>query len=718
MQITEWLDTQLGQDIWNKKYRYNNESFDEWLDRVSGGNADIRRLIVEKKFLFGGRTLANRGIPNSGSFSNCYSIGYVPDSLDGIMDVAQKIALTFKAQGGQGLSLSKIRPKGCVISDRFQSDGIIPFMQIFNTVTKSVSQGGSRKGALLVSLDVWHKEILDFIKIKENLNEINNANLSVEIDDEFMQNLGKTIPVKRKYGNKTIEYNINTEEVFNSICESAWKSAEPGIIFTNRFRNYNIMERVVAYNIETCNPCGEQPLPKHGACNLCSINLSEYVLNPFTPSAAINFEALKTDIPHIVRAMDDVLTENLNNHALEEQIQMATTYRNLGIGIMGLADMFVKLGITYGSIKSVSLSEQLMQFIFRQAVRASSKLGAERGNFPGYNPAVWNSSIINKAFHPDEIQIFKDEDTLRNCSLLSIAPAGSIGTMLGVSTGCEPFFALSYNRRTVSLNGNQEKTYKVNISVLDEYLKQNNTPIPDYFVTSHDIHWSDRIAVQAALQNFCDTAISSTINLPKEVTLDEVKELYKLAWDKGLKGVTIYKDGSRDAILSTDNTSKPSSFSLDCVTTMSRDDLGQVLKGETYKYHTACGTLYITVNKDSNGNIVEIFTNSSKNGTCKANLNGETRLASLALRAGVKTEEVIDTLKSIQCQSCVFAKAKGTKIDGTSCPDIISKCLKQAYSNKTAQSETNYSEKCPECGNVLTHEGGCVQCTCGYSKCN
>lgn len=259
MEITDWLgNNQLSLDIWNNKYRNGTENFEEWLNRVSGGNSEIKRLIREKKFLFGGRTLANRGVPNSGSFSNCYSIGFVPDSLDGIMDVATKIAMTFKAQGGQGLSLSKIRPKGSMIAGQFKSDGIVPFMHIFNTVTESISQGGSRKGALMMSIDAEHPQAIDFIKIKENLNEINKANLSVEVSDLVMQTVEANVNEPLNFENRfwDLKYQSNLVEVFNSICESAWKSAEPGVLFTNRLRNYNLMEFVEDYHIETTNPCG------------------------------------------------------------------------------------------------------------------------------------------------------------------------------------------------------------------------------------------------------------------------------------------------------------------------------------------------------------------------------------------------------------------------------------------------------------------------------
>ena len=247
-QALEWLNNnQLSYDIWNNKYRYNDESFEQWLDRVSGENPVIKKLIREKKFLFGGRTLANRGT-NKGSYSNCYSHGYIDDSLEGIMDAAKNIAMTFKAQGGQGLSLSKIRPKGSSIAGKFKSDGIVPFMEIFNTVTESVSQGGSRKGALLMSLDINHPEIETFMTIKSDLKRINKANLSVEIDDNFMQ--------------KVEQGDAEASRIFNILCEQACKYAEPGVIFTNRFRNYNLMEFVDEYQIETCNPCGRCCLPQ------------------------------------------------------------------------------------------------------------------------------------------------------------------------------------------------------------------------------------------------------------------------------------------------------------------------------------------------------------------------------------------------------------------------------------------------------------------------
>ena len=712
----EWLEkNQLSYDIWDKKYRVNNESFDQWLDRVSGKDGDIRRLIKEKKFLFGGRTLANRGT-DKGSFSNCYSHGYIEDSLDGIMDAAKNIAMTFKAQGGQGLSLSKIRPKGAMIGGKFKSDGIVPFMEIFNTVTESVSQGGSRKGALLMSLDINHPEAETFMTIKSDLKKINKANLSMEIGNGFMWDV--------------ISGGEEANRKFNLLCEQACKYAEPGVIYTGMFRNYNLMEKVDEYQIETCNPCGEQPLPKHGACNLASINLSAYVLNPYTQDVTFDYDALTHDMYNIVRAMDDVLEENLPNHALPEQREMAEKYRNVGIGVMGIHDMFIKFGFKYGGKQSVVLLEDIMGIIFRSAVHASVELASQRGSCPGYDSKIWDSKIIQTAFQKEQIELFKNVNLLRNCSLISVAPCGSIGTMLNVSTGIEPWFATHYTRNTKSLNGEQETSYKVWAPVVKEAMDRNW--FHDTIVTANDIDYESRINIQAAVQKYCDTAISSTLNLPKTTTPSDIRKIYIKAWEAGLKGITVYVDGSRDPILSTENTpvveEKESKTTFNTIEPVSRKTIGTTY-GATHCKKCACGTLYITTNLDKDGNLVEVFTHTSKGGICQANLNAVTRMISMSLRAGVKIDEIEDQLKSIHCPACQMAKAKGHEIDGMSCPDIMSRTIKEfkdshwavCKQNKAEENKTvkNGGNKCPECGAEIINTGGCVSCpSCGWSRCS
>lgn len=713
MTIQEWLkNDQLGIDIWEKKYRNGNETLDEWFDRVSGGDPEIRRLIVEKKFLFGGRTLANRGT-NKGSYSNCYSHGYIEDSLEGIMDAAKNIAMTYKAQGGQGLSLSKIRPKGSLIAGKFISDGIVPFMEIFNTVTESVSQGGSRKGALLMSLDINHPEAETFMTIKSDLKRINKANLSMEIDDAFMQ--------------KVLDNSIEENRLFNILCEQACKYAEPGVIFTNRFRNYNLMQYVDSYSIETCNPCGEQPLSKHSSCNLSSINLSEYVLDPFTKSARIDYLSLHMDIPYIVRAMDDIIDENIQNHALEVQKEQVAKFRNLGIGVMGVHDMFIKMGLVYGSEESIVFLQELIQTIFNEALFASSKLAKTRGNFPGFDSKVWDSEIIKNNVAPERLTILKERNTLRNCSLLSIAPTGSIGTMLSISTGVEPWFSKSYIRNTKSLHGEKDVSYEVWAPVIKKAMDLNWHP--ETLITASEIDYHGRIGIQAALQNSIDTAISSTLNLPKETTPEDIKKIYILAWQKGLKGVTAYVEGSRDPILTTSKENvveeHPTSI-FNTISPISRKTIGTTY-GATHCKKCACGTLYITTNLDKQGNLVEVFTHTSKGGICQANLNAVTRMISLGLRSGIKIDEIEDQLKGIHCPACQMTKAKGNRVDGLSCPDIMSRTIKE-FANSGWSVCQNYEEnkptvintttKCPECGESLTMTGGCVQClNCGYSKC-
>lgn len=560
MQVENWLTTDLGQKIWNSKYRFNNESLEEWFDRVSGNDPDVKRLIKEKKFLFGGRTLSNRGL-NSGSYSNCYSSGFVEDDLVDIMNVNTKLALTYKAQGGQGVSLSKIRPKGTLIGGRYESDGIVPFMELYNTTTNSLKQGGSRKGALMLSIDITHKESETFLTIKSDLNRINKANLSVEIDDEFMNivrnsyrdNTEYTLICSREYGSQKIEYTITPIKLYKLLIQQAHKSAEPGVLFVNRFRNYNLMEFVDSYQIETCNPCAEQPLPKDGACNLGSINLSEYVDYPFDEKSNFNYTTFTKDVKTCIKTLDYIIDENLENHALPEQREMSKNYRNIGLGYMGLADALIKLRITYGSKESLDFIEELTKIMFISAIEESVNLSVQLGSFPMYNPTVFDSIILKELFDQKQLEEFKILG-IRNCSLLSIAPTGSLGSMLNVSTGMEPNFALEYIRKTEALDGNKELLHKVYAGIAKDYTEKYNTKeLPEYFVTSHNLNWKDRINAQAVAQKYIDTAISSTINLHKDISLEEVEQLYLYAWEKGLKGVTIYRDGCREGILTLEN---------------------------------------------------------------------------------------------------------------------------------------------------------------------
>ena len=725
----------LSYTIWDKKYRYNKESFDEWLNRVSGGNPEIRRLIMEKKFLFGGRTLRNRGTKD-GSLSNCYSRGYVEDSLVDILKANSDIALTFKAQGGQGLSLSKIRPKGARIGDNFESDGILPFMEMFNTTTESISQGGSRKGALLMSLDVEHRQILDFITVKSDLKKINKANLSVEINDRFMDavkryyNNNETISydVTKIYDSGPLTYTICPIKIYKKIVEQAYKYAEPGVLFVDQMRNHNLMEFVDDYQIETCNPCGEQPLHPHSSCNLSAINLSEYVIAPFTSNAKIDMPNLLNDLEYIIPAMDDIISENMKNHPLPEQRKAAERYRNIGVGFMGIADMLAKLRLIYGSIEANKFLDYLFNSIFVHGVAVDVALGKERGSFPGYSPKIWDSSIIKEHFDAREIEQFKRLDTLRNCSLFTIAPTGSIGTMLDVSTGIEPIFNLSYKRRTESLN-KEEKTYEVKCGVFQDWSMRNPDAkeIPEYFITAKDIPWMQRIVCQSVVQKHIDTAISSTINLPKDTTLDDIEELYLYAWKRKLKGTTIYVDGSRDAILSDDATTNKIEFPETHAPKRPKElkaDLS-IVRAKGVSYAIIVGLLAgkpyevfaFALDKDSkikeqHGKTIKITKGSydfiGEYDTIKnIHLNNElaeekahTYFISMLLRHGADIKYIIKTARKVNDNIVSFSSAICR---------VLSKYIK---------SYEDTGDKCPNCGSTLTHEGGCIHCTnCDYSQC-
>lgn len=767
----KWLnESELGYDIWEKKYRYNNESFDEWLDRVSGGNESLRKLIEEKKFLFGGRALANRGTNKKGSMFNCYSSGFCGDDIHDIMQLNTNLALTYKAQGGQGVSMSKVRPKGTPIGGEFMSDGIVPFMEIFNTTTASISQGGARKGALMISLDIMHKEAETFITIKSNEDKITKANLSLEIDDEFMTAVqeyyinGKTVVLhqKREYGGHIVEYDVTPINLYKLMVQTVYDWAEPGCIFTERFRNYNLMEFDPNYKIETCNPCGEQPLPKNFSCNLGSINVSEFVVEPYTSWASFNFEEFRNAVRVAVDALDTIIDENLDRHALKEQRDNSFNYRNIGLGIFGYSNALFKLKLKYGSEQAIEFTKLLFSEMMKAALRESVELAIDKGSFPMCNKeAILKSEIFNKIAENspglrDDIARYG----LRNCSLLSIAPNGSTATLLGLSGGCEPEFALSYKRKTDNL----KESYDVYCSSVKDYWNALNIPeeernienLPDYFVTSKDIKWQDRVNTQAAMQEFVDTAISSTVNLPHDIPIEEVEQIYLYAWSRGLKGITIYRAGcKREGILVEDkpavkevfDATEPSDTSFAELPRGYVVDVSDDLIGYKRKLNTGCGSLHLEVYSDElTGEPQETFINIGSSGNCERNAQFISRLISTALRGGIPIEAIVDQAKSIRpCNAYVSrTKSKHDTSPGTSCPSAIGLALQDLY-NKTkglyvpdeileeeccmcdAVCEQKYDENlehspvasCPECGEPISFEGGCNIChSCGWSKCD
>ena len=756
MELREWLgDNQLSLDIWKNKYCNNNENFNSWKHRVSGNNKELEDLIESKKFLFGGRALANRGTNKKGSMFNCYSSGYAPDNIEGLMQLNTNLALTYKAQGGQGLSLTKVRPKGTPIGDEFTSDGIVPFMEMFNTTTSSISQGGARKGALMMSIDIRHKEAPTFITIKTNEDKITKANLSLEIDDEFMEAVDKyyqtgeevVLHEYRWYDNHLVEYDVVPIKLYKLMIKTVYDWGEPGCIFTNRFRNYNLMEFDTDYEIATCNPCGEQPLPKNFSCNLGSLNLSEFVVYPYTKNAYFDWDDFIEAVYIAVEALDDIIDENIERHALKEQAENSRNYRNIGLGVMGYANMLFKLRLTYGSEEAIEFTDVLFSRMLNAALYESALLAKRKGAFPKCKKEeiLKSQIIVNHAC--ESVKEAIEKYGLRNCSLISIAPTGSIATMLGVSGGCEPEFALSYTRKTENLNG----TYDVFCKSVEEYWeltddvidKGNINSLPKYFVSSKDINWKDRINTQSVMQNYVDTAISSTVNLSKDTPIEEIEQIYLYAWKKGLKGITIYRSGCmREGILTTEESKQGKEEVI-----YNKPERGEVIPvndndaiGFKRKLMTGCGSLHCTAFFDVNtGELVETYLSKGSTGGCNNFMVGLSRMISMASRAGVSIQDIVDQLMSTgSCPS--YASRSATKHDtskGSCCPMAVGYALKEMweeFQGKEMKPKIKLNEKegkkilntirtlrsfCPECGEPLIFEGGCNICkSCGYTKCD
>lgn len=467
------------------------------------------------------------------------------------------------------------------------------------------------------------------------------------------------------------------------------------------------------------------------SCLLGSINLDKFVKHSFTKNAAVDFDRLREVTDMAVFALNDVLDEGLPRHPLQEQRDAVRDWRQIGLGTTSLGTMLIRLGVVYGSEESCKIVSEIYRVIAESAIKASLQLARLNGAYPKCKPDLIVKTPFFRQFNfEDEIVNDVKKYGLRNCQLLTCAPNGSIGTMIGSgSTGIESVFALSYYRTTKTLD-TKDKVFKVNIPIVQEYQKVAETNnLPEYFVSVNDIDPIDRIKVQAAAQQFIDGSISSTCNCPEKTTIEDVKNIYITAWQLGCKGCTIFRTNcQRQAILSTNKKESTTFTTFNSISPISRKQLGTTI-GATHCKKCACGTLYITTNLDKDGNLVEVFTHTSKGGICQANLNSNTRLISLALRSGVKIEEIEDQLKGIHCPACQLAKAKGQQVDGLSCPDIISRTIKeftsggwtlcQSYNENEKPISASTSDKCPECGEPLTRQGGCIQCqNCGWSRCS
>lgn len=588
----------------------------------------------------------------------------------------------------------------------------------------------------MISMPVSHPDIEDFINIKSDLKKITNANISVRVDDKFMNavknNEDYELTFTRPENGEPITRTVNAKDLFHKICEMNWNYAEPGVLFWDRITNHNLLVNDDRFEYAGTNPCAEEPLPPGGSCLLGALNLSAFVDSPFTKNASFDFYSFEESVVIAVHALNEVLDEGLELHPLEEQRNSVRDWRQIGLGMMGLADCLIKLGIIYGSDEANQLCDKIARVLFEESILTSEERSFDCGNYPMFDEDAVNSSPMMQA-------IEHHVHGLNNSQLLTIAPTGSISTMLGISGGIEPIFANSYTRKTQSLHG-EDVFYKVYTPIVKAYMDAHNltdeSALPEEFVVASDISPENRIRCQAAWQKWIDASISSTINLPNEATVEDVEKIYMYAWECGLKGVTVYRAGcAREGILVTDETKNMNNTEkLHNSDNLPRGHIVKVnddLIGYKRKLNTGCGSMHMEVYfNDMTGDPQETFINIGSGGGCERNYQFISRLISLALRAGVSIDDIIDQANSIRpCTAYVNrTKSKHDTSPGTSCPSAIGKALQDLRSKMQSKcfvddNESvkifNDSSVCPECGSTLQQEGGCNICkNCGWTKCD
>ncbi|MCF8061076.1 MAG: vitamin B12-dependent ribonucleotide reductase [Deltaproteobacteria bacterium] len=669
------------------------------------------RIMTEFKFLPNSPTLMNAG-RRLGQLAACFVLP-VEDSMEGIFDSLKNAAMIHKSGGGTGFSFSRLRPKNSRVGTTGGiASGPVSFMKIFNTATEQVKQGGTRRGANMAVLRVDHPDIMEFIYCKKHHKELNNFNISVALTSEFMSAAREDRDyalIDPRTGRAT--GTLRAADVYAALVEQAWENGDPGVLFLDRVNRDNPTPGLG--EIESTNPCGEQPLLPMEACNLGSINLARFVC---AGDHAVDYDALKEIIRLAVRFLDNVI--DVSEYPLPEIAEMVHGNRKIGLGVMGFADMLFQLGIPYNSEEALALAGEIMAF-FRDESRAASRaLARERGVFPNFDKSVFRD---------------RDDAGFRNATTVTIAPTGTLSIIAGCSSGIEPLFALSFIRRVMDndelleVNPWFEATARergfYSPAMMDTVARtgslQNIEGVPEevkqVFVTAHDVTPEWHVRMQAAFQRYTDNAVSKTVNLPRDATAEDVRKVYELAYDLDCKGVTIYRDGSKEDQVLSYRGEAAAPDGLQGV--LNRPE---TLEGFTTKMVTGMGNLYVTVT-EMNGRPFEVFATIGKSGrstTAKTEAIG--RLVSLAFRSGVDVGTVVDQLRGIGGEHPVFQK------DGLvlSIPDAISRILENRYlkddAGRTGRKTENslLGETCPDCGQTISFEEGCMTCHfCGFSKC-
>ena len=716
MELKDWQLTKLGEDIWTNKYQQDGESFSDWLYRVSGGDEQVAQLIVDKKFLFGGRILSNRGIKGRGiTYSNCYVIQPPEDSIEGIYEAAMKLARTFSYGGGCGVDISTLRPEGSVVHNAAKTtSGAVSFMDVFELSARVIGQNG-RRGALMISMDAYHPDVHKFIDAKLD-NKLEKCNISVRMSDKAME---------------------ERDDILDHIATNNYDWAEPGILYWDTIRNYNLLDKFDDFEYAGVNPCAEEPLPAGGSCLLGALNLAAFVEDPFSKMPAFNLPEFKRAVRIAIRALNDVLDEGLPLHPLAEQRETVRDWRQIGLGIMGFGDMLLMLGYNYDTQNALRMIKIIGETLVQTGLDESCKLAQEKGAFPKCDGDKLLDSNFMK-YHINNGTITKDLAQrihtfgLRNSQLFTIAPTGSISNMIGVSGGVEPIFATHYTRKTQSLHG-EEVTYNVYTPIIEymienKIIEENNV---GSISTAQNINPFNRVEVQAHWQKYIDASISSTVNLVEDTSVDTIAELYREAWIQGCKGLTVYRAGcKKDGILIADRPKeeKPPVTDDTIKIPLVDTDINNCTAHGT-KIITGCGSLWITAYfHNETGQLCHIFLNKGSTGGCNSFMIGLSRMISYAGKLGGTLEGICDQLRSVPaCPSYAVGKSKGKTSPGTCCPSAIAVALEKLHEDfqlnhlfeqhPTEEDEIEIA-KCPNCGADLSYTGGCITCfDCGWSRC-
>lgn len=701
-------------------------------------------MMANLEFMPNSPTLMNAG-RDLGQLSACFVLP-VEDSMEQIFDAIKNAAIIHKSGGGTGFSFSRLRPKNSAVrSTGGVASGPVSFMKVFNAATEAVKQGGTRRGANMGILRVDHPDILNFIRCKEDNKEFTNFNISVGVTEDFMRAVRKGLAydlIDPHRGEVTGQ--LSASEVFNEIVEYAWKNGEPGIVFLDRLNEGNPTPQLG--EIEATNPCGEQPLLPNEACNLGSVNLKLMVVER-DGKMVVNWERLSQVVRLAIHFLDDVIDANQYPLAVIEEVVKGN--RKVGLGVMGFADMLILLQTSYASEEAVECAEKVMKFIQTEARIASQGLAEERGTFPNYAGSVYDGDL-----------------KLRNATLTTIAPTGTISMICGVSSGVEPLFAVAYTKTVMdgvalvevnplfeALAGEYAFYSPELMQEIAEIGTVQSAPgvptwVQEVFTTAQEIPPQWHIRIQAAFQKYTDNAVSKTINFPNEATWEDIAEAYRLADKLGCKGLTVYRDGSREEqVLSAGiavSQAAEEAFAPEVSPVFPRSRPTTTV-GVTEKIKIGCGNLYVSVNEDEKG-ICEVFTNTGRAGGCSSQSEATARLISIALRSGLSVDVITEQIKGIRCPACI--RREGVNV--MSCPDAIARVISKYsevgidFANRQkgtrraplplAKENAGQWEKpvedtviltgaapdniCPECGSQIHHECGCVVCThCGYSKC-